>query len=247
MRNLLIELGASQKEASAFLTLLELGAQPVSVLAKRLSMPRSSTYLLMERLNELGLVEEFERNKIKYIKCIPVESIKDLISLQERKLKQLQNLYQEKLPDLVALENRLSITPQIKHYEGQTAVMRMYEETLHGQKFDAIFNPKLVKKHMPQYYQAVPQMAAESGVEIREILVPSKDATDYKMKFEGPTHQIAILPQGTELNTDIIITANEIYMVAYGEREVSATEIRNPVLAQAHRVLFDGWWGRLAA
>jgi len=46
------------------------------------------------------------------------------------------------------------------------------------------------------------------------------------------------------LSADIIITDNEIYMVGYSGREISATEIRNPILAQAQKVLFEGWWGR---
>lgn len=244
MRKILIQLGAGEKEVSLFLVLLELGAQPVSTLAKRIGLPRSSTYLLLENLEKIGLVSSFNRNKLKYVKCIPSEDIAGLIAAKERTVKQLKSDYQAQLHNFQAMENRLSITPQIKHFEGKKEVMRMYEEVLKGQSFDAIFNPQLVKEKMPEYHEQIPKIAQQEGVVLRELLVQGPAALEYKMAFETTNHTIRFLPKGVSLDADIIITKNEIYMVGYGERDVSATEIRNPVLAQAQRVLFEGWWSQ---
>ncbi|MEK9159671.1 MAG: hypothetical protein AAB383_02985 [Patescibacteria group bacterium] len=175
-----------------------------------------------------------------------VESIQDLIHAKERRIKQIKGLYEDKLPELQKLEHRLSITPKIKHFEGKEAVMRIYEEVLKAKSFDAIFNPQVVKQHMLEYHYAIPMLADQKTVHLRELLVAGTEAREYKAKFERPNHEIRILPEGVEINADTIITDNEIYMVGYSEKEVSATEIRNPILAQAQKVLFEGWWGRLS-
>ena len=244
MEEFLQMLGASAKESRAFLVLLELGAQPVGTLARQLCLPRSSTYLILEKLEVLGLIESFERNKIKYVECISVEAVEDLIRAKERRVKQAKELYESKLPELKKLESRLSVTPKIKHFEGKEAVMRMYEEVLRAKSFDAIFNPQVVKKHMPEYHYAIPTLAGKGGVRLRELLVPGKEAEEYKKRFGGAGHEIRFLPKGVSLDADIIITDAEIYMVGYSGDEVSATEIRNPILAKAQRMLFEGWWGR---
>ena len=73
MQQLFACLGLSSKETQTFLKLLELGAQPVSVIAKHVGVPRSTMYFILERLRVIGLVEEFERSGIRYAKSVPVE------------------------------------------------------------------------------------------------------------------------------------------------------------------------------
>lgn len=247
MEEFLSALGAKPKEVTAFKNLIELGAQPVSILAKRLGLPRSSTYLIMDKLRELGLIEEFERGGIKYVKCISPEEIHGLLMAKKRSIDQLQNMYEEVLPQLNTLANRLSITPLIKYFEGKDAVMSMYEEVLQGQSFDAIFNPDVLKRMMPEYHYVIPTVAKSPRVHLRELLVAGEEARIYKKKFECANHKIFILPDNMEFSSDTIITENEIYMVAYGEEDISGIEIRNPILAHSQKVLFESLWERYSS
>lgn len=125
MKELLKKLGAKNKEIILFMTLLERGSQPVSTLAKRLSLPRSSTYVLLDRLKKLGLVEEFEKSGVKYMHCVPVEKIQDLIDFESRRIHELQSLYAKNVEAMKALENRSTVTPSVRHFEGKIAVMKM--------------------------------------------------------------------------------------------------------------------------
>ena len=66
-------LGLSQKEKRVFLKLLSLGATPVSMLAKALSLPRTSVYVLVERLKTLAVVETFKQQGkifVRYLKIL---------------------------------------------------------------------------------------------------------------------------------------------------------------------------------
>ena len=90
-------------------------------------------YLILDGLKEQGLVDELSRDGIKYYKCIPVNSLQNLLKVKESKIQYSLELLHEKLPELSALENKLSITPKVKFHEGKEAVARMYEEVL-GEK-----------------------------------------------------------------------------------------------------------------
>ena len=241
MKSIIRKFGASEKEAETFLKLLELGAQPVSVIAKQMNVPRSSMYLTLDVLKKLGLIEDFQRGEIKFVKCIPIKNLPDILKTKEKEIEQISSTLQDKLPELEALENRLSITPTVKFHEGKTAVMKMYEEVLKEKEFCAFFSPELVKKAMPEYYFAV----GESVNKAKEILVACASATEYKKLFDSKNHQIKIFPKNIKFESDTIICKDKIYMISYGEKQVSGTEIFNPSLAQAQKSIFEQLWERL--
>lgn len=245
MKELFAILGANKKEMQIYIKMLELGAQPISVIAKYVGVPRSSMYVILEKLKKLNLIEEFERNKIIYVKPIPARNLLDILKSKEKRIEQSLYMLEEKLPELEALENKLSITPTVKFYEGKEAVMQIYEATLKEKEFYAAFNPYLVKKFMPEYFHEVAKILREKGVKAKEILVACKEASEYKKKFHSLKHRIKILPKGRIFFSDTIITSKRIFMISYAEREVSGTEIDNVALAQTQRILFEGLWNGL--
>lgn len=242
MKSLLKKLGTNEKEAQTFLKLLELGAQPVSVIAKQMGIPRSSMYSIIDRLKSLNLVEEFERTGIKYVKCIPVNNLIDILKSQEKNIQHTLEILEEKLPELKSLENRLSITPTVKFHEGKEAVAQMYEEILKEKEFYAAFNPKVVLEILPEYHYKIPEGLKQTEGKAKELVIDCKEGREYKKKFNSKNHQIKILPKGTIFDSDTIICKNKIYMTGYGEGQVSGTEIHNTALAQSQRALFELLW-----
>ena len=56
-----------------------LGCQPVSVIARKLGMKRTTMYYLLERLALLGVVQESVRGRIKYFAPTPLSSVLKLL------------------------------------------------------------------------------------------------------------------------------------------------------------------------
>ena len=79
----------------------------------------------------------------------------------------------------------------------------------------------------------------------REILVYCSEADEYFDKFHTKTHQIKVLSKGILFKSDTIIVEDKVYMISYGEKDVSAVEIYNKSLAETQRVVFDQWWDML--
>lgn len=242
MKTLIKKLGTNDKEAETFLKLLELGAQPVSVIAKQMDTPRSSMYLILDVLRKLGLVEEFTRGEIKFVKCISVKNLFDILGAQGREIEQTLSMLTDKLPELEAIENRLSVTPTIKFYEGKKSVMKMYEDVLKEEEFYAFFNPKLVKKAMPEYHFAVGENVRKNNGKAKEILVACEEATEYKKLFDSRNHRIKIFQKNVSFESDTIICEDKIYMISYGENQISGTEIFSRSLAKTQKAIFEQLW-----
>ncbi len=242
MKQLFTHLGLNTKESNVFLKMLELGAQPISVIAKHSGIPRSTMYLVIENLKKAHLIESFQRADILYVKAIPVRHIFDVLKSRERELEQTAKILEEKLPQLEAIENKLSITPRIKFFEGKAEVMKMYESVLKEKNFVAIFNPKLVKNFMPEYHYQIPDTILKNKCIVKELLVNSSEAEEYKNLYASKKHKIKILPKNVQFASDTIICPDKIYMISYGEKTLSATEIWNKILAETQQVLFNELW-----
>lgn len=242
MKELILNLGADGRGAQTFLRLLELGAQPVSVIARYMDVPRPTMYLILEELKKLGLVEEFFRSQMKYFKCIPVKELRDLLEVKEADIKRTKQLYETNLSGLEALENKLSVTPKVRFYEGEEAVMKMYEAVLKEKKFYSYFNPEVENKVMQIYFDKVEEAIEMGRLQVKEFVVDCKKGREYARIAVSKNHKIKILPKRAKFDSDTILTEDKIYMVSYGEKEVSAVEIWNESLARTQRVMFEELW-----
>lgn len=244
MKELIVNLGADGRGAETFLKLLELGAQPVSVIARYMNVPRPTMYLILDELKRLGLIEGFDRNKMKYFKCIPVKELSDLLEARESDLKRTRQLYDGSVSELEALENKLSVTPRVKFYEGEDAVMKVYEEVIKEKGFCAFLNPGVDNKVMQIYLNKIEVVIRAKKLKVKEFVIDCKKGQEYFKDASTANHKIKILPKRVKFDSDTIITDEKIYMFSYGEKEVAAVEIWNKALAETQRVMFEELWGR---
>jgi len=245
MKELFKNLGVNQKEMETFLKLLELGAQPVSVIARHMSVPRSSMYLILENLKKVGIVEEFDRAGMRYFKCIPVSAIADVLAAKESKIRQTMNILDKNLPQLKALENTFSITPKVKFFEGKEAVMKMYEGILKEKGFDAYFNPQVENPVMEIYFKKVEKVIKASRLNVRELVIDCPKGRRYAKDCNSKNHKIKLLPKDAMFNSDNFICDDRICMVSYDEKEVSAVVIFSEQLVKTQKAIFEQLWGRL--
>jgi len=164
---------------------------------------------------------------------------------KKRRVEQMNQMLIGQLPMLEALENTLSITPRVKFFEGKEAVMKMYEAILKEKSFRAFFNPDLVKRVMPEYHYKIPEAIREYKLKAEELLVDCAEAYEYKKRFNSKDHQIKILPKGMVFKSDTLICNERIYMISYGEKDLSAIEIWNTSLADTQKAMFEELWNRL--
>lgn len=244
MKELFENLGVNERQMQAFLKLLELGVQPVSVIAKHVGVPRTTMYSTLDELKKLGLIEEFEKAGIRYYRCIPVENLRDLLEAKMSKVAYTMELLANKLPSLLSLENKLSVTPKVKFYEGKDAVMKLYEEVLKEKGFYAFFNPQVDNPVMKIYFDKVEAAIRKGRLRVKEFVTCGPKGKSYLKKYGTGYHKIKILPKDVTFDADNIICENKIYMISYGDAEVSGIEIFSQPLAFAHRVMFEQLWGR---
>ena len=244
MNQLFKHFDLNKKEVESFLKLLELDAQPISVLAKHMGIPRSSMYTIVDKLLSAQIIESFERKGIRYVKCIPVADLEMVLKAKQKKLEQGIEVLHKKLPELEALENQYSYTPRVKYFEGHDGIVKMYEEVLKEDGFSTYFDPELVKQHMPHYHYEIGNTIKQRKLNVREILKEGPAVKEYRKLYESKLHQIKVLAEDSPLPSDIIICKDKIYMISYGEKDMVGIVIVNHSLAKSQQTIFDELWAK---
>jgi len=130
MEKTLEKLGLDVYEARVYLSLYELGPSLVTKISQKAGINRTTTYDILRRLMEMGLVRKAsgEAAKQKYAVEPPENLVKYLENkknLFESRIKQAQEILPE-LKTLLKIKER----PTIKFYEGTEGFKGVYEETL---------------------------------------------------------------------------------------------------------------------
>ncbi|HVW67207.1 MAG TPA: helix-turn-helix domain-containing protein [Candidatus Peribacteraceae bacterium] len=246
--NILFEqLGLNDKEAQTFLKLLQLGAKPVSVVAKHVGLPRSSTYFTLDKLKEVQLIEEFERSGVKYVRCIPVAQIADVLKKKEMKVHQAMHALEDQMKELQSMENKLSVTPTIRFMEGKDSVLRMYlaEQNQLNKEWYTMYNPATVKDIVPDMLH--PKTYVGDKGSSHELLVDCPEAREMINAFRGDKRMmIKLLPKHVSFESDISVTEDYIYMVSLkGDQEAAGVSIVHPQLAAQMKAMMELLWDML--
>ncbi len=112
IQQVLQQLGLEQREAKIYLTLLKFTSTTASKVAEDLGIDRTTTYDLLAKLIEKGIVSYVIKNNVKYFKSAsPQQLLHDL----KEKEKQLQ----EVMPQLLALEKQEAEATSVELFKGK--------------------------------------------------------------------------------------------------------------------------------
>ncbi len=125
-----MEFGLSEKEARAYLALLELEIAGVQEIAKASGINRSSAYVTLESLKNDGLVSVSDDKNVRQYVATPPEAI--LRSAEDKAHKQAEILkkIEKVIPEMKALFKGTRRKPIVKVFEGKEGLISAFEDVL---------------------------------------------------------------------------------------------------------------------
>ncbi len=122
MKDLLKQLGFTEKEANVYLALLELGNQPASTVAKKTGYPKSTVLFLFDHLVKQGYVRKSNRGRVQYFYADPA----DLRKAKEKQLEEERKVLEKAAPLLEEFKSPFSSEPKVTFYEGVGGCKKAY-------------------------------------------------------------------------------------------------------------------------
>jgi sugar-specific transcriptional regulator TrmB len=243
---ILKELGLGDKEVAVFLALLEMGPSPVRSLAVRAGVNRGTTYDILKKLINDGLVSFFDKTNHQYFAAEPPEKLLTLINGKKLELDDLGRKVEANLPELKLRFERRGGKPVMKMFEGRKGIKTILEDILssvanQNEKQYYVFSSATVRKNV---YQAMPDFS-DKRIK-KEIKVKT-------ISF-GEGGQLVGLDERKWLKTDQKDIAPTYEIIYAGKvAHISLDDSENPVgmviqdraIYETQKMIFEFNWNKL--
>ncbi|MBA4336804.1 hypothetical protein C0416_03460 [bacterium] len=255
LEGILKKIGLNAKEAHVYLSLLELGSQPASVIGKKASINRSTTYLILDSLISKGYVNEHVRADVKYFAAADPQVIVQNLEQQEHSINENRKDFVTLLPDFYALTNPLSIKPKIRFYEGEEGVKRAMNDTLNSTEplcsWSAFDSWLKAGPTLSKYIKDYAKLRVEKyKIPIKVIVPDTPDVRKYLLEQyppilakKDPLMEIRWVPKDVPIfHNETNIYDDKVSIVSLAKNELLGVVIESHEIAKLHKAMFQMAW-----
>lgn len=229
----------SEKEAKVYLASLELGNAIASSVARKAEENRVTTYSILKELISRWIINEIQKNWVKYFSAISPE---ELIKHEEQKLEKLKWV----LPELMAISNAYNNKTKVYFYDWLNKVKELFLEIV--DEWDNLNEPFLVfvgTQNMDDRFREF------FDWEFKEYRLKQKnptkaiisDSNSNYSKYHQENHNTLIIEDEVfEMWNEIVIYWWKVAILSYNKDEIYWLVIESKVLSKWLKSMFNLIW-----
>ena len=233
------EYGLKEKHAKVYLACLELGSGSILKISQKAALPRSTTEVILNALQERGFVSSFKKKRARYFST---EDPKKIIGAAKAKAE----LLEKALPEFRDLYARSNVIPTVRFYHGKDGMRVVFNEILEDKQkellafssVDDLFD--LLGKEFTNFVQK----RANLGIHSRVILRESEKAWERVRSGEKQLRQVRLISPSYEHHGLTYTWGNKIAMISL-KHEWSVLIIESEELAMSQKMFFEALWDSL--
>jgi len=232
------ELGLSEAEAKVYLALLETGSTLAGPIIKKTALHRGTTYQILQRLIEKGLVSFVVKSGKRYFEATDPKRFLELLKDKEEKLNEI-------LPSLIQVRNLSKEKQEVTVYSGyrgiKTVCDNILEELKYGGEYIDFGVSGMFRVVMGPYWDIWQKKKKEYKIKAKCIFDISlkkenpKFLKDYYGEARFHSHQFKSM-------TDTMIYKDKVVLFIWTANPPIAVVIQNKENAQGYRNQFNMMW-----
>ncbi len=234
----LLELGFSENEARVYCAALSLESASIAQISSVSQVKRTTIYPVIMGLQKKGLINiELKGLKKRFI----VESPERLVEIFEEKKQKLENL----IPEFMTLYNFKGGESFIKYYEGVQGIKNSYEQLLKDFHYNDYY---FIMSDAEKWYQLdeeyldnFTRRRSKILLDTRLIMIDSPKAQYYKKYEKNFNQKTKILPKGTKLSINLVITPFRVLLQQL-TIPIFSIAIENRSIIEMHKESFEIIW-----
>jgi sugar-specific transcriptional regulator TrmB len=235
---LLEDIGLSKSQAKVYLRLIEKGELTPPEVAKLTGETRSNAYMILQKLEGLGLIEKIEQTKkVAYQPLNPV-ALEKLVEDRRKESVMTENKIKQAMPQMLSYFYTFTEKPGIRLLQGEEGLKEIYTDTLRS-KEDIYFlrTPSEVKVLGDDFFMRYKKKRADLGIKTYAFTKPTAFsrllAADDKKNNMIRTW---IDEDEYDAPVEINVYGDKVAFLAFGE-EVMGVIIQNKPIADSMRQL----------
>lgn len=241
VKNSLITLGLSEKEASVYLAILHWGKASLSDIAKTTPIKRTTLYLHLDTLLKRGFISKtLKKKRLLYVP----ENPKKILDNYEKS----KNLFLQQSPYLEELYKKATHRPDVRLYEGVEGLVHILHEISESlAPIDAFFSPekffRVISKKDSNEFLATIQKNENVLNDLVEFDSSAKEFVASIRRSKCKFHKVKMLPKDFFVAIDILITGKKVAMISFDN--LIGIIIENDEIARFHKSIHNFFWKNL--
>lgn len=243
LQKTLQDIGLSEKEASVYLTCLKFPNQPVSIIAKKITMNRGTTFVILHELLKKGLAKKSIAKGVMRFSVVAPEDIVSYVEKKAYSLEKNKEKIKTLLPEFKNLQGVEGSKPIFQFYEGAEGLRNLLSEVVRGEhtEIKAILSPdSIINKVGTEYIEDFMEKTSRRGYRLHLLLAfgehEKKEYTTSKEEHRTTRYmpEPLLFPMSTYLfgDTAILISHDEDFGLSIQSKEYVAMQ----------EVFFDTIW-----
>lgn len=246
MRDLLKKLGFSEKETDVYLAALKMKEGSTSSLAKLAKIKRPTVYVILERLDEMGLVVLEKKHGKQIFAAQNPNRLLTLIEKKKNKSIEKEKKLKKALPSLKAIAKKETIAPLVKYYEGKEGLWNIFNDVVNSKENSRVIAPgriyeilghdrftKEIVEKRGKFHTTARIIADQHPGNLRGLKEKRTNVREYRF-----------LPPDVRISTSVYVYADKAAFIFYKDF-FSGLIIENKELFQVMKFLFDSLWKEL--
>ena len=236
------ELGLQGNETKVYLTLLSLGTNPISTVAKKAGLNRSTCYAVMERLIQKGFIGQIMKNNIAYFTAVDPLHLLTHLKTKHLELENKINILGKSIITLNQSKKDHQQRPKVVFFEGTAGLCNILEETLHCKDEIKIYSSlNDLHKLLPEYLADYHTKLYQKKIPIKAIYPASELSYYHKLKYQNEHCEYQLIPP--EFNFHLIIFIFDDNKVALISPKANfGIMIENREMFEAFKRIFEFCW-----
>ena len=224
------KLGLKPKEAQLYFVAMEIGVpSPVSTLATKARINRTTAYDILEQLVLKGIMIAQTKRSGRYYQALPPAKITAYLKEQSEKFSRLAEEADKILPELNT-HFRASGRPKVYFYEGDEGLIRVYEETLtSSEEILAYASDQANQDAIPWYFPQHYKRRAAKKIPIRALFPDTpKDRERHSLDSQELRRSLLLPKNKLDFTPEVNIFDNKIMIADWKEKLgiiIESTEI----------------------
>ena len=230
------EYGLSENEIKVYLALIKLGKASVQKIAKSSCLPRTTSYHLLESLEQKGLVGFVIKDSKRYFSVARPSKLVE--NLEEKK-----KIIQEIIPELNSLSESITEKPGVTIFEGVRGVRAILKDVLEERK--TIYHYGDINSIQEVFAHVFPQYISERvkrKIAIKVICKKKEAHKDLIKNAKKEFREFAFIPKSYHFDSSVFIYANKVAIFNIKHEPYFVVVINNKDFYNTQKNFFELMW-----
>lgn len=253
LQEILTELGLADKEIQIYLSLLELGSAPASILGQRAKIRRSTAQYTCQQLVKKGLFNVSRKGNTFLYTVENPEKLKQLLREKQEHLESVNEDLDRIMNELKAKQNPHTLLPQIQFFEGEEGIKKTYDEIAELVKPDTeILSFAKVNSKQYEYNTPIDKILTEftekttrKGLKTRALYLQDEASLKFAEYEKNYNSQIRLVKNNVNLDFEggeLMIYQNHVWTLSLDQGIVFGYHLRSKSIAALYQTIFEIAW-----